>query len=141
MASNASTHYQYFIGSTELRLGKEIPAYNQLAQEKKIAFLEYDVVIRDLGKMSIDEIKRVFQRINSTNYALNAMEIHNSPFEGEFKQFGEQIAGLTFFEKHAVFSANDVRRMQDLRFVLVFTTTIMSTYFNRDDELESYLER
>src|SRR6266566_444714 len=50
------TLYQYFIGSTELRLGKVIPAYNQLAQEKKIAFLEYDVVIRDLGKMSIDEI-------------------------------------------------------------------------------------
>jgi hypothetical protein len=31
--------------------------------------------------------------------------------------------------------------MQDLRLVLIIVITMMSTYFNRDDELESYLDK
>ena len=136
-----STLHQYFVGSEELRLGDEVLPYAQLSQEKKLRFLEYDVVIRDLGNLSIPEIKEVFRRINSTDYALNAMEVHNARFEGAFKKFGEEIADHEFFERHRIFSTTDIKRMQDLRLVLIIVITIMSAYFNRDDELESYLER
>jgi uncharacterized protein with ParB-like and HNH nuclease domain len=136
-----ATLYQYFIGSTELALGKDIPPYLELTPEQKLSFLEYDVVVRDLGSMSIDAIKDVFLRINSTNYAVNAMETHNARFEGEFKKFGEEVAELPFFDVHKVFSNTDVKRMQDLRYVLVMVVTLMSTYFNRDDEIELYLEK
>jgi hypothetical protein len=136
-----STLYQYFTGSAELRLSEDVMAYAELAQEKKLQFLEYDVVVRDLGNMSIEAIKEVFKRINSTDYALNAMEVHNARFEGEFKKFGEEIAANDFFERHRTFTSTDVKRMQDLRLVLIIVITVMSTYFNRDDELEAYLER
>jgi len=136
-----STLHQYFVGSEELRLGDDVPRYAELPQEKKLRFLEYDVVIRDLGNLSIPDIKEVFKRINSTDYALNAMEVHNARFEGAFKKFGEEIADHEFFERHRIFSTTDIKRMQDLRLVLIIVITIMSTYFNRDDELESYLER
>ena len=97
------------------------------------------MVVRDLGKISIEEIKRVFQRINATSYLLNALEIQNARYNGEFKQFGESVAANPFFEKHRTFSASEIRRMEDVRFALVYIVTIMSTYFNRDNELESYL--
>lgn len=134
-----TTLYQYFIGSSELRLGKDIPLYAELDSEKKREFLEYEVVVRDLGQLSIDEIKRVFLKINATSYSLNTMEIQNSMFDGKFKKFAEEIADLPFFDNHRIFSANDIRRMNDLRFVLTLIITIMSTYFSRDEALEEYL--
>lgn len=134
-----TTLNQYFTGAEALILGKEIPPYGTLSKDEKTAFLEYEVVVRDLGQVGIDTIKEVFQRINSTKYSLNAMEIHNSRFDGELKQFAESISQDQFFESNRVFSASDIRRMQDVRFTLVFIITVMSTYFNRDDELESFL--
>jgi hypothetical protein len=135
-----TTLYQYFTGSPDLQLPKDLPAYSELMKEQKLAFLEYEVVVRDLGKMSIVEIKEIFKRINSTNYALNAMEISNARYEGELKSFAERLAQHHFFEAHAVFSATELRRMHDLRFVLTVTITMLGSYFNRDDELEMCLE-
>lgn len=91
--------------------------------------------------MAIDQIKEVFQRINSTSYSLNAMEIHNSRFNGEFKTLTEKIAQKDFFDRYRLFSGAERRRMQDTLFVLIYITTIMSTYFHRDNEVEAYLER
>lgn len=86
-----TTLLQYFSGSSDLRLGTLCP-YNGLSQDDKIQFLEYEVVVRDLGKKSIEDIKEVFKRINSTKYSLNAMEIHNARFDGALKQFAEKIS-------------------------------------------------
>jgi len=135
-----TTLYQYFTGSSDFKLG-DIPAYAKLPEKEKIAFLEYDVVVRDLGNKSIQEIKEVFTRINSTRYSLNAMEIHNARFDGAFKQFGEQLADHKFFQLHNVFRTNDIRRMGDLAFCLTLTITVMTNYFNRDDEITEYLEK
>ena len=135
-----STLYQYFKGSDELRLGNNVPRYADLTDEMQNRFLQYDVVVRDLGTLSDEEIRKVFQRINSTSYSLNAMEIDNSRFDGAFKAIAERIAEEDFFSGHRIFSANQIRRMQDTRFVLRYMVTVMSTYFNLDSEIEQFLE-
>lgn len=135
-----TTLYQYFVGSPDLRLGALRP-YARLTPEEKVRFLEYEVVVRDLGQKSIEEIKEVFKRINSTKYSLNAMEVHNARFDGAFKRFGEELSEDRFFEDNNVFKTNDVRRMGDLVFCLTLAITVMTTYFNRDDELEDFLEK
>ena len=134
-----TTLKQYFEGSSDLKLSKEITPYSDLTDEEKVNFLEYEVVIRDLGQKSIDEIKEIFQRINSTNYSLNAMEIHNARFDGEIKQFADRLSQNSFFEEHKVFSATDVRRMKDVSYVLSLVITVMSAYFNLESEFESNL--
>jgi hypothetical protein len=134
-----TTLYMYFMGSSELDLGKEIMPYADLSQDQKTAFLEYEVVVRDLGRMDNNEIKAIFERINATKYSLNDMEIHNARFAGEFKLFAEYISQLPFFENHRIFSATEIRRMGDVSYALTFIITIMSTYFNRDDQLEEFL--
>jgi Protein of unknown function DUF262 len=134
-----TTLQQYFSGSADLRLDGE-PAYADLPNAEKIAFLEYEVVVRDLGKKELDEIREIFTRINSTKYSLNAMELHNARFDGPFKQFGDELAADAFFEDNRTFKTTEVRRMGDVRFALTLVTTVMSTYFNRDDELETFLE-
>ncbi|MBS7596932.1 DUF262 domain-containing protein [Pseudomonas sp. RC2C2] len=136
-----TTLYQYFRGSADLRLPKDFPRYDKLPEGDQVRFLEYKVVVRDLGNMSIDQIKQVFQRINSTSYGLNAMEIHNARYGGEFKKFAEKISQLEFFDDYRVFTSTDVKRMNDVMYCASLTATVMSTYFNRDSEVEIFLEK
>jgi hypothetical protein len=136
-----TTLYQYFKGSADLKLPKELSAYIGLTQEQQVAFLEYKVVVRDLGNMPIAEIKEVFQRINSTSYGLNAMEIHNARYGGEFKDLAELVSEQQFFEENKVFTASDIKRMNDVMFCAGLVATIMSSYFNRDKEVEAFLEK
>jgi Protein of unknown function DUF262 len=136
-----TTLYQYFVESEELRLAKDILSYKLLGAAEKSNFLEYDVVVRDLGQIGIDQIKIVFEKINSTQYSLNAMEIHNARYDGEFKKSAEELSQVEFFNRKRIFSANEIRRMGDTLFMLRIMVTVMSTYFNRDDEIESYLEK
>ena len=49
------------------------------------------------------------------------------------------MANLSLFEENRVFSANEMRRMDDVRFALTIVITTMSTYFNRDEALEKFL--
>ncbi len=135
-----TTLNQYFTGSSDLRLG-DLRPYASLSADEKLEFLEYEVVVRDIGKKTIEEIKEVFRRINSTKYSLNAMETHNARYDGAFKQFVEKLSQHAFFEKHSTFRTNEVRRMGDMNYCAVLTVTLMSTYFNRDSEIEPFMER
>ena len=125
-----TTLQQYFYASPDLKLSREIPPYSDLTHEKKLTFLEYEVVVRYLGKMDKDRMIDIFERINSVNYALNAMEVHNARFDGEIKQFADELANHTFFQKHYVFNTTEVQRMSDVRFMLTVIITMMSTYFS-----------
>ncbi len=136
-----TTLYQYFKNSPDLKLSNDMKAYDNLTEEEKINFLEYEVVIRDLGNKPIEVIKEIFQRINSTSYGLNTMEIHNARYGGEFKEFGEKISLHPFFEQNRIFTSTDVKRMNDIRYCLSLIITTISTYFTRDNELETYLEK
>jgi hypothetical protein len=138
-----TTLNQYFTAHPDLKLSPSsgVPPYKELKPQQKLEFLEYDVVVRDLGKLSAEETISVFKRINSTNYALNAMEVNNSRYDGELKRFAERLAGRDFFVTHKTFTALDGRRMNDIKFTLTLIISMMSGYFNRDDDLEEYLER
>ncbi|MGV8896088.1 MAG: DUF262 domain-containing protein [Rhodoglobus sp.] len=136
-----TTLFQYFNDSPDLRLSGGTPPYSKLSPEEKMAFLEYQVVIRDLGPLDEVETRAIFQKINSTSYALNAMEVNNSRFDGELKRFSETVAEDPFFTERKVFTSLDGRRMNDVRFVLTLIITLMSGYFNRDEEHETYLEK
>jgi hypothetical protein len=135
-----TTLYDYFHGSNELRL-RDIAPYEKLSDPQKLAFLEYEVVVRDLGALDLEQIKEVFRRINSTSYALNAMEIENARYDGEFKRLAEELTQAPVFEESKFFSPNEIRRMLDMRFVLSLMVTMLSQYFNRDEEIEPYLKR
>ncbi|UXU86968.1 DUF262 domain-containing protein [Burkholderia sp. S-53] len=135
-----TTLYQYFKAIPGLRLG-DLRQYAELTTAEKEAFLEYEVVVRDLGKQPLDEIHEIFELINSANYALNSIEIKNARYAGEFKKFAEEVSKWPEFKKWKIFNAGDVRRMQDVRYCLVLLATLLSTYFNRDEDIEEYLSK
>ena len=136
-----TTLFQYFTDSKDLKLPLELKPYSALPEAEQISFLEYKVVVRDLGALPLEQIKEVFQRINSASYGLNAMELHNARYAGAFKQLAEYVATNSTIESLAIFSANDIRRMNDVRYCSAMLASVLGPYFNRDKEIEVFLSR
>lgn len=135
-----STLREYVQSSPDLVLKKVTP-YKELDEKEKAKFLDYKVAVRDLGTVTEEQIKDIFARINSTDYALKAMERLNAQFSGAFKEFCDNLSRDKFFDQHNVFSMADYRRMRDLDFCVILTTTLLSTYYNRDGLNKEYLQR
>jgi hypothetical protein len=135
-----STLQEYVKGSSDLVL-KLVTPYAELSTQEKTQFLDYIVAVRDLGTVTVEQIKDIFSRINSTDYALKRMEKLNALFSGEYKAFCEDLSINAFFNRHDVFTLVDRRRMNDLTFCVILVTTLLSTYYNRDELNEQYLKQ
>ena len=90
---------EYVQGSPDLVLTKVKP-YQELTEAEKTRFLDYPVAVRDLGTVTVEQIKGIFARINSTDYALKAMERLNAQFSGEYKNFCDELSKDAFFSRH-----------------------------------------
>lgn len=135
-----STLVQYFEGDVNLKL-TTAPPYETLPKEDKERFLQYDIAVRDLGSISKNQIIEAFKRLNATSYSLTDIEINNAIFAGKLKQYAESLASAHIFIENNVFSANDFKRMNDLRFSLGIIITMLNGYSHRDDMFEDMLER
>jgi hypothetical protein len=49
---------------------KNVLPFEKLEPAQQDAFLNYEVAVRDLGSVTEDEIRAIFNRINATDYAL-----------------------------------------------------------------------
>ena len=137
-----STIVQYIDGDENWKL-KNIPAFKDLSKENKEKFYYYKVVIRSLGHLKEEDIKEVFKKINSVNYALNAMEVTNALYDGEFISTANIILenNKDIVKRLDIFSINEEARMRDLEFIL----TLMSIneekgYFTTTSRNEFYIK-
>lgn len=136
-----TTLHQYFGNSSALKLDETIVPYRDLSVAQKEAFLNYEVAVRHLGIIETAEIIEVFKRINSTSYALNAMEVDNARYNGPLKKCAEWMAKRDFFADHKTFSLRETRRMRDVVYAVTIIISMLSTYFHRDDAASEFLER
>ncbi len=120
---------------------KSVKLFNDLLEDEKKDFLNYKVVIRNLGDISESEIKEIFNRLNKTDYTLNQTELLYAQYQGEYISTAKRIAlnNTDFFE--LVFGEKSISRMVDLDFVLQIMTTIENgIYFSGNKEVETYVE-
>lgn len=121
---------------------KKIPIFDQLEEDKRIDFLGYNVVFRDIGKVPEDVIREIFRRINLTKFKLEDVEIHNAVYDGEFIKAAKEIIESVSLEKYGVFHESEFTRMADLHFVLLVMSTIeIGGYFSRDTEIEKSISK
>lgn len=114
-----------------------VQPYASLNDETREDFLEYQVVLRDLGKIDEQIIKEVFRRINLTKFKLEDIEIHNAIYDGKFIQTAKDLSSEINLEKYEVFQESEFTRMIDVHFfLLVLSTLEKDGYFTRDIEIE-----
>lgn len=71
---------------------RKIKPFKELTEVERRTFLNFEVSIRYLKNATPEQIKNIFQRINSSEYSLNKMEMHNAQFgDSEFILFAKQI--------------------------------------------------
>lgn len=120
--------------------GKKVPKFKDLSQEDQKDFLNYNVVIRDLGDINSDLIREIFNRINQTKFGLEQVEIQNAVYDGEFISTAKEILEKIDTEHIPIFSDSEMSRMSDLHFILLLMSTIENGgYFTLDKEIERFI--
>lgn len=120
---------------------KEIPAYKDLNKDQQTEFVNYPVVVRQLGKISEEKIKLIFDRLNKTDYTLNGTELMYAQYQGEYISLARKMADKfsTFLEK--IIGEKSINRMVDISFILqVMTTLENKIYFSGDREVKKFVE-
>lgn len=132
-----ATIYEYITGAESFKPTK-IPKFDKLAKAAQQAFMNYKVVVRELGSMDSKIIIEIFKRINSTAYSLNKTEINHAIYKNGFMQTAKDLQGD--FAKLNIFSEQQIKRMKDLEFILVVMATLENKeYFGGSALVSSYL--
>ena len=131
--------YMYIKGDESLTY-RRIKRYAELDDTEKRSFLNYKVVVRDLGSLSDKDIKEVFKRINSVGYALNAIEVDHALYDGEYISVAQEIANERSVADLGIFNETAISRMRDVEFVLQVMTAVEAGGFSGSNaEMEKYI--
>lgn len=91
-------------------------SFEELDDETKKAIWSYEMSIINLDKdFSLEDVRKMFYRLNLTDYSLNDQEKRNS-LNSVFGDASEQLANETFWDEYKIFSPKDRRRMQDIEY-------------------------
>lgn len=114
-----------------------VKPFNELDEDVRESFLEYELVVRDIGKVSEEVIREVFRRINLTKFKLEDIEIHNAVYDGKFISSAKNLSSQIDLMKYDVFYDSELTRMIDVHFFLLVLSTLETEgYFTRDSEVE-----
>ncbi len=132
-----TTIRDYIEGNLKL---DHLPLYSDLKEEERELFLNYPVVVRQLGAISDEDIKTIFDKLNKTDYTLNSTELIYAQYQGAFISLARKQADKqsSFFEK--LLGEKSISRMADIGFILQIMATIENgIYFSGDKEVESFV--
>lgn len=115
----------------------KVPPYQSLTITQKENFINYQIVMRDLGKIDEETTREIFRRINLTKFKLDDIEIHNAVYDGHFIRAAKTILENISLEQYGVLRESEFTRMADLHFILLVMATIENGgYFAQDREVE-----
>lgn len=115
--------------------------FKDFTQVEKQDFLSYKVVVRNLYDTNDAEIRDLFTRLNTNNIALNDQELRNARYQGKFKLAAERLADNPLFQQLNLFTAREVRRMEDIEYVSELLLRVVEGVTNKKDLLESTYAR
>jgi len=94
-------------------------SFSALEDSLRQTILDYSFSVTVFPADTSDgQILDVFARMNATGVALNAQELRNAKFYGEFKSCSYSLASehLDFWDSFNLFSKNQIARMQEVEF-------------------------
>lgn len=154
----------YIKGINDFENQTKITPFDKLETDDKKSFLNYLVTVKDLKDIDSTIIKNIFQRINNTEYSLNAVEKTNAQYgDGEFAIFCKQVIDADynptsddtdiiliqdvkkrlneFFCENDIFSSSDKSRMFDFQYIMLIASTFLEGgYYGRSTKVEDYLK-
>ena len=109
-----------------------------LNPNKNFKSFSYKFVVRSLPDISDEEIRSIFQRINKNNVALNQQELRQSTYSGKFIQAMNRVSNKEYWKDLGLFSAEKVRRMLDVEYIIELAIAVLNGHQNKKDKLDYY---
>lgn len=90
--------------------------FSDLNPEDKTKIWNYSISVIEIDKNANEkDVINMFTRLNLTEYNLNAQERRHAN-KGKFHEFATELSSNSFWETIKIFSASDIKRMQDVTY-------------------------
>lgn len=150
------THYEVVDGQQRLRAildfargdltlsGKDVAptlagkSFEDLSDEQKKAFWNYDVVTRELSDATDGDIRDLFRRLNIHAVTLNEQELRHARYTGEFIQTMEALADDVWWLDVRVVNVRQVRRMEDVEYISELFISLMAGPQDKKKTIDQY---
>jgi len=118
--------------------------YDDLSDELKVAFLEYEIPVEIIKTETDAVIYDIFARLNTNNITLNKQELRNAKYWGEFKVVINKLAleYKDFFKEIKTFTDTQFSRMLDNEFLAsLMILTINGVVADSATSIDGYYKR
>lgn len=90
--------------------------FHELDKEQKKDLWEYKLSVIEIERTAtMDDVKKMFTRLNLTDYNLNGQEKRNVK-DGEFASLANELSENDFWSRNELFNAGVIKRMKDVEF-------------------------
>jgi uncharacterized protein with ParB-like and HNH nuclease domain len=114
--------------------------WDDLTADERKRFWHYRLVLREIENASDADLRDLFRRLNQHTVTLNAQELRNARFKGDFILTVTDLADQDFWAESRVVSAKDIRRMLDIEYVAELLIGIMHGPQNKKASLDAFFE-
>lgn len=91
-------------------------SFSDLDDEVKKQLWAFRLSVIRIENKDMDEIRKIFFRVNLTNYSLNDQERRHSNSWGKFADLTSEVISLSIWDDYSLFTAGDIRRRKDEEF-------------------------
>lgn len=112
--------------------------FGDLSAEDQQRILDYQFSVHTFSSDTDDrQILQIFARMNSTGVKLNAQELRNADFYGEFKTLAYELATeqLNRWRAWRIFSADQIARMNEVELTSEFMILMLSGILEKDNKV------
>lgn len=117
--------------------------FSDLSEEHKNAILQYPFICEVFQGVEDKDILKIFARLNTNSVKLNAQELRNGKYFGEFKNSIFDIAyeHLEFWRIGKIFTEQAIARMQEVELTSELMIAIISGIQDKKKSIDSFYER
>ena len=117
--------------------------YEDLPEESKDHFLDYEIPVAVLSGASESDVLSVFARLNSYTITLNAQEKLNAKYFGVFKQTAYSLGSehSAFWLRHNILTRQQILRMTEAELASEFLVAMILGLTDRRTQIEPTYKR
>jgi len=115
-------------------------SFEDLSNDQKTSFWEYEVVVRDLGGSSDAEIRDLFQRLNINSVSLTDQELRHARYKGHFLNLMENLSDDEWWVEMRIVNPRQIRRMEDVEYVSELFIGLIAGPQDKKKTLDDYYD-
>lgn len=117
--------------------------FSSLSQEFQDAISQYAFICEVFYGIEDEDILRIFSRLNTHSVPLNAQELRNGKYFGEFKKsaYGLALEHLEFWRLTRVFTERAIARMQEVELTSELLILQITGFQDKKKSIDSFYQK